>query len=326
MNNQPSTGDKMYPLVHFVIINWNQPELTLACLESLSNLNYSPFQIVLVDNGSTDDSVALIRQNYPDVILIETGENLGYSAGNNVGIRYAMGHGAEYVFLLNNDTAIDKEMLLRMVAASEADPEVGMVGPTIYYFDPPNMLWSAVNSIRWPQGQIIRHGMNEAHPKVADDAPAQEVDYVDSCAVLVKREVIEKVGMLDEAFFINYDDADWNIRARQAGFKIVYVPTACLWHKVSAAMGQASPATTYYMTRNSLLFFWRHSRGLTRLKAVMYVIGRTVRTIAAWTLKRQYSHQNFRRKRNANLYALRDALLGRFGPMGADVRRACFGK
>jgi len=313
------------PLVHFIIINWNQPDFTLACLESLSQLNYPNFKIVLVDNGSTDNSVALIRQAYPNVVLIETGENLGYSAGNNVGIRYAMDNGAEYVLLLNNDTVVDKDMLTRMVEAAEADSRVGMVGPTIYYFDPPNVLWSAVNTIDWPRGQIVRHGLNEVWPQVEADAPSQKVDYVDSCAVLVKREVIDKIGMLDEAFFINFDDADWNIRARRIGFEVAYVPAAYVWHKVSAAMGQASPATTYYMTRNSLLFFWKHNQGLTRIKAELYVLARTLRTVLAWTLKPQYGN-DYRRKRKANLYALRDAILGRFGPMGSDVRRVCFGK
>ena len=309
---------KSSPSVHFVIINWNQPELTL------SELDYPNFRIVLVDNGSSDDSVALIRQAYPDVILIETGENLGYSAGNNVGIRYAIDHEADYVFLLNNDTVVDKYMLSRMVAAGEAGSSIGMVGPTIYYFDPPDMLWSAVNSIDWARGQIIRHGLNEVWPQATDDAPPQRVDYVDSCAILVKREVIEQIGVLDEAFFINFDDADWNMRARQTGFEITYVPAARVWHKVSAAMGQASPATTYYMTRNSLLFFWKHNRGMTRFKATLYVFARTMRTILAWTFKPKF--RDFRVKRNANLYALRDALLGRFGPMGSDVRRVCFGK
>ena len=313
-----------YPLVYFVILNWNQPDLTLACFESLSELDYPNYKVVLVDNGSTDNSVALIREAYPEVILIEPGQNLGYSAGNNVGIQYAMEHGAEYVYLLNNDTAVDKYMLLRMVEASEATPDAGMVGPTIYYFDPPDVLWSAVNTIDWPRGQIIRHDLNKVWPVAPDDTPSQQVDYVDSCAILVKREVIEKIGMLDESFFINFDDADWNIRARQVGYKVIHVPTARVWHKVSAAMGQASPATTYYMTRNILLFLWKHTRGLTRLKATGYVLTRTLRTVMAWTFKPQY--REFRRKRNANLYALRDAMLGRFGPMGADVRRTCFGK
>lgn len=316
----------MQPLVHIVILNWNQPDFTLACLESLAQLDYPSFCTVLVDNGSTDNSVTLIRQNYPQVILLEMGRNLGYSAGNNVGIQHAMAAGADYVLLLNNDTAIDKDMLSRMVAASEADPEVGMAGPTIYYFDSPNVLWSAVNSIKWSQGEIVRHGINEVFPQVSNDAPVQKVDYVDSCAILVKRKVIEMVGMLDEAFFINYDDADWNMRAHQAGFKVIYVPPARMWHKVSAAMGQASPATTYYMTRNSLLFFWKHSRGLTRFMATIHIVTRTLRTIVAWTLKPQYRRQDFRRKRNANLYALRDAMVGHFGPMRAEVHQVCFGK
>lgn len=317
------TGKDHHPLVYFVIINWNQPELTLACLKSLSQQNYRCFQIILVDNGSTDDSVALIRQAYPEVIVIEAGQNLGYSAGNNVGIRHALDQEAEYILLLNNDTLVDPSLLSHLVAVAESNPNVGMAGPTIYYFDPPNMLWSAENTVNWSRGRVVRHGLGELISQELA-APPREVEYVDSCAILVKREAIEKIGLLDESFFINFDDADWNMRAQKAGFKIVHVPAAQMWHKVSASMGQASPATTYYMTRNILLFFWKHSVGVTRITATLHVFGRTIRTIAAWTLKPKYRH--LRRQRDANLFALRDALLRRFGPMGPDVRRACFGK
>ena len=316
------TNKGPYPLVHIVIINWNQPELTLACLKSLSEQNYPQFQIVLVDNGSTDDSVIRIRQAYPEVTLLETGKNLGYSAGNNVGIQYALEQDAEYLFLLNNDTVVEPNMLVRLVTVANDNPKVGMLGPTIYYFEPPDLLWSAENTIHWFQGRVVRHGIGQLLPVVPDDTPPKEVEYLDSCALLVKRSVVEKIGFLDESFFINFDDADWNIRARKAGFTIMHVPTSHMWHKVSATMGQASPATTYYMTRNVLLFFWKHSRGLARVMATLHVFGRTMRTIAAWTIKPKYRH--LRRQRNANILALRDALLRRFGPMGADVHRTCF--
>jgi GT2 family glycosyltransferase len=312
------------PQVYFIIVNWNQADLTLACLASLSELDYPNRTIILVDNGSKDDSVTLIRNAYPQVTVLETGQNLGYSAGNNFGIRHAMNQGADYVFLLNNDTAVQPTMLSRMVAVAESNASVGMLGPTICYFDQPDVLWSAENSVNWFRGRVIRHNMNELVPEAATIMSPRAVEYVDSCAILVKRRVIETIGMLDESYFINFDDADWNLRARQAGFDVMYIPSARVWHKVSAAMGQASPATTYYMTRNVLLFFWKHARGLARVSATLHVFGRTIRTVGAWTFRPKY--RQMRRQRDANLFALRDAILRRFGPMGSDVQRICFGE
>lgn len=314
-----------YPLVYFVILNWNQRDLTLDCLASLVQLDYPNYRIVLVDNDSQDDSVPAVGQRFPAVILIENAENLGYSKGNNVGICRALSEQAAYVFLLNNDTVVDPKMLTELVKVAESDQAIGMVGPTMYCAEPPNMIWSAINHIDWAHGRIIKpciSKIDEPMGRLLPKSPV-EVDYVDTCAVLVKGEVISQVGLMNGDYFINFDDLDWNTRCREAGYKIIYVPTARMWHKVSATMGQASPATTYYMTRNGLLFFWAHAPGPLRLLAVAQIVARTTRTILAWTLKPEY--RTCRRKRDANLLALRDFFLGRFGRMGSDVSRVCYG-
>jgi GT2 family glycosyltransferase len=315
----------LWPSVYFIVLNWNQRDLTLDCLASLAELDYPCYRIILVDNGSQDDSVPVIHERFPDVALIENGENLGYSLGNNAGIQRAMSEGADYIFLLNNDTEVDPTMLTKLVDVAESDPEIGMVGPTMYCAEPPNMIWSTVNHIDWRHGKLVRPYMAKI-----DDPPGHllpgspvEVDYIDTCAILVKREVINRIGMMNGDYFINFDDLDWNVRAHKVGYKITYVPSARMWHKVSATMGQASPATTYYMTRNALLFFWNHAPGLARILVVSLILLRTVRTIGAWTLKPQY--RGFWRKRDANLLALRDFFLGRFGKMGADVAWICYG-
>jgi GT2 family glycosyltransferase len=217
-------------------------------------------------------------------------------------------------------------MLTRLVEVAESDPQIGMVGPTMYCADPPNMIWGGDNWIDWRRARMIRHRFGELESKNApEDRQPQEVDYIDTCAILVKRQVVEKIGLMNGDYFINFDDLDWNIRARKASYKIVYVPSAQMWHKVSATMGFASPATTYYMTRNALLFFWTHAPGIWKALAPLQIVLRTARTIGAWTLKSQYRTEAFRRKRDANLLALRDFFLGRFGKMGPDVARVCYG-
>jgi len=155
----------------------------------------------------------------------------------------------------------------------------------------------------------------------------RRVDFMDGCAILVRRDLLETVGLLDERFHLGgYEDADWSRRALDAGYQEWNVPRAAVWHKVSAAAGLGSPLTTYYMTRNQLLFFWQHSTGLARWTRCLRILGRTIRTIGAWTLKPKYRRAGFFRKRDANILAIRDFLLNRFGPMGSDVAAACFGR
>ena len=315
------------PKVTFVILNWNQGELTADCLRSLKAQSYPNFDVVVVDNGSTDGSPQRLRKLFPEFTLLESEENLGYSEGNNLGIVYVLEQESDYIFLLNNDTEVHAEMLARLVSVAEIDPLYGMVGPTMFYADPPNMIWSSSNYIDWRRADFVKGQFGEAVSLgLLEQREPEEVDYIDTCAVLIKRQVLEKTGLMNARYFINFDDLDLNLRARLTGYKIVYVPSAFMWHKVSAAMGQASPATTYYMTRNTLLFFWSHAPGVWKVIAPLRVILRTARTIVAWTLKSEYQTQLFRRRRAANVLALRDFFTGRFGRMGADVALICSGK
>lgn len=307
------------PRVYIVILNWNQYQLTHDCLDSLSEMDYPAYTVVLVDNGSTDDSPQRIREDFPQVFLIEIPGNIGYSAGNNLGISYAMGRGADYIMLLNNDTIVAPNALTLLIAAAEANPMVGIVGPTMFYFEPSDLLWGGKNIVDWHRGSFRREGLGERTSSGLELRPAVECDYIDSCAILIKREVIDAIGTLDERFFINFDDVDLNTRARTAGFKVIYVPPARIWHKVSAAMGQASPATSYYMTRNSLLFFWVHGTGLFRIWAVALNLARAFRTIAAWSIRPRY--RSFRGARDANIQAITDFLKGRFGKSSTDFAR-----
>ncbi len=312
--------ESAYPLVYFVIINWNQAKLTSECLVSLQRQDYPNFRVVIVDNGSSDDSIQALRKDFPWVSFIEAGENLGYSGGNNLGIEFALDQSADYIFLLNNDTEVDPRMLGKLVEVLGRNERTGMVGPTMYYAEPHDMIWGAVNRIDWRGARVIRKDMGKTIQRdKLDNAPTREVDYIDTCAILVKREVFESIGLMDSDYFINFDDLDMNVRARKSGFRIVYVPYAAMWHKVSAAMGIGSPSTTYYMTRNELRFFWTHTPGTLKIFASAKILIRTLRTIAAWTFYKKYHSDTFRKKRAANIYAIRDFLGGRFGKIDPKV-------
>jgi len=309
-----------FPKVVIIILNWNNAADTLACLDSVFRSDYPNFHVLVVDNGSTDGSPEAVRAAYPTVTLIENGANLGYAEGNNVGIRHALAHGADYVLLLNNDTLVAPDMLAKLLAVAEADAQIGIVGPLICYYDPPDVVWNAGNAIDWQEGNVMNLRGDESCDKVGTQPYA--VDYVSGCALCIRRSVIEQVGLLDARFFIYYEETDWCVRTRRAGYIVMMVPGARIWHKVSSTMGIASPPTTYYMTRNQFLFYARHTRGLARAALLSRLLLRELRTLAAHSLKP--CHRHLWRSRDARLLALRDALLGRWGRMGPDVARVCY--
>lgn len=310
------------PQVAIIILTWNQRDVTLECLASIEELDYPAerLHIIVVDNGSADGTSRAIRQRYPSVTVISNGENLGFAEGNNVGIRHALQKAPDYVMLLNNDTVLDPSMLNELLAVIESAPTIGIVGPKMLYFDRPDVIWCAGNRIDWRTGETTRL-YAEQHDPGSDEEP-REVDFITACAICLRREVIEAIGLLDPRFFIYYEETDWCRRAHAAGWRILYVPRARLWHKVSAAMGVASPATEYYMTRNMLLFLTKHRRGLKRWCSLALAIGRNLRTIAAYSAK-PHGGQRLP-NRDARLLALRDAMLGRWGKMGPDVAAICY--
>jgi GT2 family glycosyltransferase len=312
------------PFVYIVILNWNNAPDTIACLTSVSDLDYSNYQTLVIDNGSTDGSKAKIKTNHPSVEILALENNLGYALGNNVGIHYALEAGAEYILVLNNDTLVASNMLTELVKVAETDAKIGMVGPTMYCVEPPDTLFAAGSFIDWAKGETRNRGMFEpitAYPELKYPEP---VDYITGCAVLVRKELIETIGGLASSYYLNYEDAEWGVRARHYDFDVWYAPQAVMWHKVSASLGQASPANTYYMTRNALLFFWQNAPGHLRWLSLSRIIARTLQTLGAWTLKAEYKTNSFQRLRQANLLALRDFFLGHFGKMGPDVASVCY--
>jgi len=303
------------PLVYVVILNWNNAADTLECLVSLQSSDYQPFVPIVVDNGSTDGSVEKIQAAFPDIYQIELETNLGYAAGNNAGIQYALDSGADYVLVLNNDTLVETNMIQELVALAETNEKIGMIGPKMYCYRPADTIFATGSFVDWTRGETFNRDMFLPAPEIEIDIKPEQVDFIAGCGVLVSRKLLEQVGFLDPIYFLNYEDVDWGVRAQKKKFEIWYAPNAVLWHKVSATMGQASPMNTYYMTRNALLFFWKNSPPRYRWWAILRIILRTFRTISAWTIRPKYWNDSFRNLRAANIQALRDFTRGKFGQM-----------
>jgi hypothetical protein len=306
--------------VGIIVVNWNNVHDTLDCLRSLAHLDYSRYKVLVVDNGSGDDSVLRIRAKFPEVGILETGKNLGYAGGNNLGIRHALEDGADLICILNNDVMVEPDFLTPLLEALAADPRAGIATPLIVDGRANSKVWALGASVDWKRGSVQRLHAGRPTSEVKDFKPF-EVGVAPGSALLVRGVVFEQAGFLDERYFLYYEEADWCIGVQKAGYKILAVPDSLVIHKVSDTLGQASPVTDYYMTRNRFHFIRRHWSGVGRIRLVAETYLREAAAMVAYTVK---SNQGRRHPhRTARLHGLRDSLLGRWGEMGVDTIRAC---
>lgn len=246
------------PKVSVITLNWNGKDDTVECVESLKRLDYSNFDIVVVDNGSTDKSVPALRAQYSDVTIIENGQNLGYAEGFNTGMRYAAQQQADYFLIVNNDTVIDPGALRALVSVAERDPQTGFVSGKVYFYSEPNR-FQTVGKGSHPVlivSGLLGHGeLDEGQYN-----EVRECDFVDDVFLLVRKTVFEEVGGYDPTFFLMYEETDWCARVRRAGFKIMYTPDARIWHKgnLNETTGR-STIHQFYLARNQIPFVRRNA-------------------------------------------------------------------
>jgi GT2 family glycosyltransferase len=241
-------------LIYIVILNWNGKEDTLACLSSLEKIPYEPFCTVVVDNGSSDGSQEAIRSAFPKITLIENGKNLGFAGGNNVGIRLALEKGADAIFLLNNDTVADPAILQALTNSLVKHPEAGIFGPKLYLHSEPDRFDHLGG--RWNKKRAAFDFVALREKDTGQTHPA--LDYACGAALFVKREVFEAVGLLEENFFLIWEEADFCMRAKRAGFVSLLAPDAKVWHRVSASFVGGKPHSTYFWWRGRLLWIERN--------------------------------------------------------------------
>lgn len=241
----------IFPKVIIILLNYNGYKDTLQCVQSLNKLNYSNYEILIVDNGSTDGSGGFLKGAIPDITLIETCRNLGFAGGSNEGIRRALAKGAECIILLNNDTVVDPEFAGKLVEASKRDKRAGIFCSKIYFFDRPDVIWYAGGSFN-PWLGWGRHRGGGVRDEGQFDM-MEETARPCGCSLMVTKKFCERVGLLDEDFFCYCEDVDWGLRAKREGFKVFYVPDSKVWHKVSQSVGGAGNAISiYYNVRNTL--------------------------------------------------------------------------
>jgi len=256
------------PLISIIILNYNQIEVTCEFLDSTSGLTYPNYEIIMVDNASAEDPTSIIKRRFPQVHLVLNKCNLGFTGGNNAGIKLAKG---DYVFIVNNDTEVTEDLLERLLEPFNSDPQVGIVSPKIkFYHHPETIQYAGFTEINPFTGRNRAIG-NLEKDQGQHDIP-KYTEYAHGAAMLVKREVIEKIGGLPEHFFIYYEELDYSAQAKRAGFKIYYQPHAVIYHKESITMGKESPMKAYYHNRNRILFMRRNTNKIQLFIFTLFLI------------------------------------------------------
>lgn len=238
------------PLVGIVVLNYNGRQCLARCLRSLELLGYPSFFVVVVDNASQDDSLFQAKRQFPQYTFLSNAKNKGFAGGMNVGLRAVFDRGADWVWILNNDAWVEVSTLTRLLEAAGCFPRAGLLSPVI--IDPQTKkLW-------FGKGRLERFRMRAIHTLPSTQETRQvayESEFLTGCALLIKKEVFQRVGVLDERFFLYYEDADFSLRARAAGFQVLVAPQARVWH---SEQSEHNPKKLYFLVLSGLLFFQKH--------------------------------------------------------------------
>ncbi|MEI6575318.1 MAG: glycosyltransferase family 2 protein [Bacteroidota bacterium] len=276
-----------YPLVSIVTVNYDHPEVTCALLGSLRKATYKNIEILVVDNASPNDDPDIIVQFYPEVVFIQSKENLGFAGGNNLAIRQAKG---KYVLLLNNDTEVEPGFLEPLVEKCELNPAIGAVSPKIRYYSQPDTLQFTGQAPINPY-TIRSYGYGHGQKDNGQFDKDSLTYFVHGAAMMIPMAVIRKVGLMAESYFLYYEELDWGARVRAAGYELWYVHNSMILHKESISTGKLSPFKTYYMNRSRFLYLRRNVRGFTFFIAMLFQVFVAIpKNITVYLFKRQGGH------------------------------------
>jgi GT2 family glycosyltransferase len=300
--------------VAVVVLSWNGRDDTLGCLESFERVRWENLTVIVVDNGSTDGTYEAVREAHPEVTLMRSEENVGFAEGNNLGMRAALDAGADHVLILNNDTIVDPDLIAALVSEARRRPDAGALCPLIRYVDPPDLIWYA--GARFDP-RAVHNGRHTGYGErdTGQYHSVRETGRATGAAMLVPREVLERVGFFDGRLFIQVEDVDISLRMRAAGYRILFVPAGVVWHRVAVTSGgERSPTTAYYEIRNTLEVSSRH--------APLPPFGRVRRELGVLGVHLLHARLAPRPIANARaiLEGWRDYHAGKLGPRGSARR------
>jgi len=272
--DQLASGD-VPPLVSVIVLNWNGRHLLPACLSALDRQTLTGFELIVVDNGSTDGSADWVAENYPTARLVRLDKNNGFCGGNNAGLRVARG---QFIALLNNDIEVEAGWLAALAETLQADPQVGACDSRVYFLHRRDMLWAA-GADYTISGSVNHRGYLERDPDVLAQTPT-EVFVAIACSALYRRSALERVGFLDEDFFYGYEDVDLSFRLHLAGYRVVTVPNAVAFHRVSETTHINSSFYVFHGQRNVSFVFLKNMPGPLLIKYLPLHIAHTLGSLA----------------------------------------------
>lgn len=255
------------PRVFAIVLNYNGGSAAIECLKSLYRSDYPGLEIVVVDNDSKDGSLETLKNLFQKSPIIKNSTNLGFAAGNNIGIRFALEKFADYVFLLNNDATVETDTLSKLVDQAEKNPTAGIISPLI--------LKEKNGSVWFGGGEILWKKMQAGHKTYRGQKDPFATEYVSGCAMLISKAVFKKIGLFDEAYFLYYEDADFCYRAKKAGFSANVLPAALAYHQEASNAGNARK--TYWLVLSALIFFKKNTPGSLRPYLAFYLLLRKIK-------------------------------------------------
>lgn len=290
--------------VSIILLNWNGYNDTFECLNSLQKVENKNIEIILVDNGSDNDDYLKFEDIYPDIKVIRSKTNLGFSGGNNLGIKYALDQGADFILLLNNDTVVESDFITNLLLVFEREKNVGIVAPQINYFDEPQKIWSEGGYV-----SKLRASGFAYSDKFEDisNTDYEQKQFVSGCCMLIKREVFNKVGAFDNEFFLYLEDVDLCVRTIKSGYNIFVSHKSKIYHKVSnSTIKNYTALPLYYVTRNRL-YFIKKNYPLYILYSTIYLSSTMILKFFFWFITKKRSNIK------AVFFAFYDFLKGNMG-------------
>lgn len=250
-----------------VLINWNSFELTKDTLESLQQTTFTNYDCIVVDNGSIDGSGNALKLQFPNMILIESDTNKGFTGGNNLGMDYALQNGYEYIMLLNNDVAVEPNFLEPLITRLDQDPKIGAVQPLIYFHHDHNLIWNAGSRYLSWIGLPLTLMYFRKDPLRKQTKQQKKIDWITGCAFMIRAAVLKETGFLKDQYFIYFEDVDLSFRIKKAGYQLSYVPESVIYHiagmshksKTKEKEGFLNPKVHYLNGRNRIWFLKAHT-------------------------------------------------------------------
>jgi len=293
--------------IALVILHYKGKNFTGQCLESVKKLQTDNFKIeIIVVNNNPQEDLKNLKKKFSEFLFLETGENIGFTGGNNFGIKKALENKADYIFLINNDTTLAPDILVQLIKVAKKRKKAGLLAPKIYFApgyeyhhdrykksERGKVFWNAGGEIDWPNVIGTGRGLDEVDRGQYDQI--EETDYVSGCGMFIKREVLDEIGLFDKRYFLYYEDDDISVRAKKAGWKLLFVPQAIMWHFNAGSSEVGGPLHDYYMARNRLLF------------GMKFAPLRTKFALFRWGLSRLVVGRPWQK------IAFRDFLINRFG-------------